>query len=104
MFAKRNQTIGIFNTIPQGWTEISEAEYITLRNTPSVEVQREFKLKELKDCVNRLKVNNSEMYITSSLGFNPISFSTSVIISKTAILAPPCLGPFKEHIDAATIE
>ena len=69
MFAKRNETIGIFNTIPQGWTEISEAEYITLRNTPSVEVQREFKLKELKDCVNRLKVNNSEMYITSSLGF-----------------------------------
>lgn len=69
MFAKRNETIGIFNTIPQGWTEISEAEYITLRNTPSVEVQREFKLKELKDCVNRLKGNNSEMYITSSLGF-----------------------------------
>lgn len=25
MFAKRNETIGIFNTIPQGWTEISEA-------------------------------------------------------------------------------
>ena len=69
MFAKRNETIGIFNTIPQGWTEISEAEYITLRNTPSVEVQREFKLKELKDRVNRLKGNNSEMYITSSLGF-----------------------------------
>ena len=23
MFAKRNETIGIFNTIPQGWTEIS---------------------------------------------------------------------------------
>lgn len=69
MFAKRNETIGIFNTIPQGWTEISEAEYITLRNTPSVEVQREFKLKELKDCVNRLKGNDSEMYITSSLGF-----------------------------------
>ena len=69
MFAKRNETIGIFNTIPQGWTEISESEYITLRNTPSVEVQREFKLKELKDCVNRLKCNTSEMYITSSLGF-----------------------------------
>lgn len=23
MFAKRNGTIGIFNTIPQGWREIS---------------------------------------------------------------------------------
>lgn len=23
MFAKRNETVGIFNTIPQDWTEIS---------------------------------------------------------------------------------